>query len=136
MELRENEIEELVERKREGKSYAEIRAELGERGLSEQEIRRAIRKIDEKVLDAELNQKQRSKSNQWYRVGIFIATLGLILTLGANRGIILEGVPKWIVYAPFFAGIVMMLAGRYAKPAPSGPKQSGPGPIRRKRPYK
>jgi len=136
MELHENEIEELVRRKLEGESYAHIRAELGQRGLGEKEIRATIRKIDEKVLDVEIHQKQRSKSNQWYRVGIFIATLGLILTVGANRGIILEGVPKWIVYAPFFAGIVMMLVGRYAKSKPSGGTQSGPGPIRRKRPFK
>jgi hypothetical protein len=136
MKLLDNEIEELVQRKLDGESYTVLRAELGERGLNEKEIRLAVRKIDEKVLDAELHTKPRKKSNQWYRVGIFIATLGLIITLGANRGIILEGIPKWIVYAPFFAGIVMMLIGRYAKPRSSNYQDTVPGPIRRKRPFK
>jgi hypothetical protein len=67
---------------------------------------------------------------------LFIAAFGLILTLGANRGIILQGVSRWIVYAPFFAGIGMMLYGRYARQTPPDSRNHGPDRIRRKRPFK
>jgi hypothetical protein len=134
--LPENEIEELVRRKLEGESYSGIRATLGERGFNEEEVHEIIRKIDEKVLDAELNQKQLGKSRQWYRAGLFLASLGLLLTLGTNRGIILEGVPRWVVYTPFFAGIAMMLYGRYWGQKSRRETDRGPGPIRRRRPFK
>jgi hypothetical protein len=134
--LPESEIEELVREKLEGESYSKIRARLREQGLTEQEIRVTIRKIDEKVLDTEMNQRHLGSSRQWYRAGLFIAALGLGLAFGASRGIILGDVPKWIVYAPFFAGIAMMLYGRYAQKRPPGDDGRGPGPIRRKRPFK
>jgi hypothetical protein len=136
MELHESTIEEMVRQKLDGESYSRIRAELGEQGLSDQEIRQAIRIIDKKVLEAELNQKHLGRSKQWYRAGIFMASLGLILTIGINRRIILEDVPKWIAYAPFFAGIVMMLYARFSRQKPPGSPDPGPGPIRRRRPYK
>jgi len=136
MKLSEPEIEELVQRKLEGESYTKIRSELDALGLTESEIHEAIRNIDEKVLDSEMNRKQRGRTNQWYRVGLFIAAFGLVLTLGANRGIILQDVSKWIVYAPFFAGIGMMLYGRYARQQTSGKKTQGTERIRRKRPFK
>lgn len=136
MKLPESDIEELVREKLEGESYSKIRDRLRERGLTEQEIRDTIRKVDEKVLGAEMNQRHLGSTRQWYRVGLFIAALGLGLAFGATRGIILEDVPKWIVYAPFFAGIAMMLYGRYSQKKPPGDDGRGPGPIRRKRPYK
>jgi hypothetical protein len=136
MQLPESDIEDLVREKLEGESYSKIRARLRERGLTEQEIRETIRKIDIKVLDAEMNQRYLGSSRQWYRVGLFIAALGLGLAFGASRGIILGDVPKWIVYAPFFAGIAMMFYGRYSQRRPPGDDRRGPGPIRRKRPFK
>jgi hypothetical protein len=136
MKLSEPEIEELVQRKLEGESYSNIRSELGDLGLNESEIHETIRKIDGKVLDAEMNQKKWGRPNQWYRVGLFIAAFGLILTLGANRGIILQDVSRWIVYAPFFAGIGMMIYGRYARQGPPHTRNQGPDRIRRKRPFK
>ncbi|MGW8315526.1 MAG: hypothetical protein ACWGNV_07995 [Bacteroidales bacterium] len=136
MELPDKKIEEMVQRKLEGESYTRIRKELSELGLTEQEVHRTIRSIDEKVLQGELNQKAAGKSRQWYRTGLFLATLGLILTLGANRGIILTNIPRWIIYTPFFGGIALMLYGRYSGKKKPESRDDGPSPIRRKRPYK
>jgi hypothetical protein len=136
MELPEKKIEEMVQRKLKGESYTRIRKELGELGLDEKEVHRAVRNIDEKVLQEELNRKAAGKSKQWYRAGILLAIVGLILTLGANRGIFLAYLPKWIIYSPFFAGIALMLYSRYSGTRKPASNNDGSGPIRRKRPYK
>lgn len=136
MELPEKKIEEMVQRKLDGESYTLIRKELSELGLEEQELHQAIRSIDEKVLQEELNRKAAGKTRQWYRAGLFLAFVGLILTLGANRGIIMQNMPRWIIYAPFFGGIALMFYSRYSGYRRSGSASDGPGRIRRKRPYK
>jgi hypothetical protein len=134
--LQDSIIEELVQQKLEGKSYTEIRARLREEGLDEEGIRQAIRKIDEQVLEAEVNQRHIGRARQWYRVGFTLAVLGLVLTLSSNQGIILEDTPRWLVYAPFFAGIVLMFYGRMSQRRQQEIYQKGPGRIRRKRPFK
>ena len=136
MELPNKKIEEMVQRKLEGESYTQIRKELSELGLEEKQVHQTIRSIDEKVLQEELNRKAAGKTRQWYRAGLFLAFVGLILTLGANRGIIMQNMPRWIIYAPFFGGIAIMFYSRYAGNKRSGSENDGPGRIRRKRPYK
>ena len=49
--LTENRIEELVREKMSGKSYSEIRKELIKSGMSPEEIRDSIQKVDELVLN-------------------------------------------------------------------------------------
>ena len=134
--LPESIIQELVEQKLSGVSYSEIRSRLGERGLSEEEIRKTIRQIDEKVLQAEIGEKHRVKTRQWYFTGLFLAVVGLILTIGANRGLILENRPKWIVYIPFFSGILLMFYGRMSQRKQPELFEKGPGRIRKRRPFK
>lgn len=136
MNIPESTYDELARRKLEGESYTAIRKELNEMGLSDEEIHEAIRRIDEKVLDSAMDQKQTVKLKQWYGAGVFLAILGLLLTLGASRGIILQGIPRWVVYIPFFIGMGLMAYGKYARPKPTPPAEKGPGRIQRKRPYK
>ena len=134
--LPESIIQELVEQKLSGESYSAIRSKLGDRGLSEDEIHETIRQVDEKVLQAELREKHLGQTRQWYRAGLFLALLGLILTIGANRGVILENLPKWIVYSPFFAGILLMFYGRMSQRKRPELFEKGTSRIRKKRPYK
>lgn len=129
-------IEELVQKKLDGASYTEIRSRLKADGFDEEDIRMAIRIIDERVLEAEVNQRYVGRARQWYRVGFFLAVLGLVITLSSNQGIILENTPRWLVYSPFFAGIVLMFYGRMSQRRQREIYDKGPGRIRRKRPYK
>ena len=134
--ISEKDIDALVEQKLNGKSYSILRAQLSEQGFSENEIRETITKVDEKVLQAEIGVKHLGKTRQWYRTGFVLAVLGIILTLSASRGIFLEGLPKWIIYSPFFAGILIMFYGRKSQRQQPGLYEKGPGRIRKKRPYK
>lgn len=134
--LSEDNLEELVQQKLEGDSYAQIRSRLTEKGLSEEEIRMIIREVDERVLRAEIDQGNRENTKSWYRIGLALAVAGLLCTIGSNAGWFFKGTPRWIVYSPFFAGILLMYYGRRLQQKQSDPFEKGSGRIRKKRPYK
>ena len=134
--LSESIIEEMVRQKLEGESYSRIRSGLSNKGFNEEEIRSAIREIDERVLRAEIEKGSRERSKSWYRIGIAVAVTGLIFTIGSNAGWILIGIPRWVIYTPFFVGIILMYYGRRLQQRPSDPFKKGVGRIREKRPYK
>ena len=134
--LTENALEELVLQKLEGKSYSVIRAQLSESGLSEEAVAHALKKIDKKVLQAEIKQGHREQSRSWNRIGLILSIVGLLLTIGSATGIILKGIPRMVVYSPFFAGILLMAYGKMLQRKTPDPFKKGPGRIRSKRPYK
>ena len=129
-------IDELVRLKLEGHSYTEIRARLTQSGLSKDELKVAMKVIDEKVLNAEIEKGKSEKSKQWYRAGLILAITGLILAIGFNAGIFLSGSPQLLVYSPFIAGIALMFYGRIIQRRRLELSKKDPGRIRRKRPYK
>jgi len=129
-------IEELAEEKLKGYSYSEIRAELKESGMKPDEISKLIRQVDEKVLAAAVSGTQPDKAKQWYRVGLILAIGGLALSIGFNAGLLLRNLPPLAVYIPFLAGILLMFYGRLLQRRKPAAEQKGPGPIRKKRPYK
>lgn len=131
-----NRIEELAREKIEGKSYSEIRKELAESGMAESEITRLLRQVDERVLTLAVMQGSPDRAQQWYRSGLVLAVLGLILSIAYNAGIILQNLAAWILYIPFFAGILVMFYGKITKNKESATSESGTGEIRRRRPYK
>jgi hypothetical protein len=132
----ESRIEELVRQKMEGKSYSIIREELSKSGMSDEEIRKLIRKVDERVLSETVRQASPDRTQQWYRIGLILAVLGLVLTIAYNTGIIFENLPALLIYAPFFVGILLMVYARVLQRKKSAPSDNGTGAIRRKRPYK
>jgi hypothetical protein len=131
-----NRIEKLVRDKLDGKSYSTIRKELSDEGMSEEEIKLLIRRVDERVLHETVNQGRRDKVQQWYRIGLFIALTGLLISIAFNAGILLKGRPAWLAYSPFFIGIVVMIYARTLQRKQSDPPDNGTGPIRKRRPYK
>ena len=132
----ENRIEELVREKMEGKSYSTIRKELLGSGMSDEEISNLIRQVDERVLSETVKQGGLGRAQQWYRIGLILAVIGLILSIAYNAEIILENLPALLIYSPFFVGILVMFYGRSLKKKQSVPIDKGTGAIRRKRPYK
>ena len=132
----ESRIEQLAREKMAGKSYSVIREELSGSGMSEEEISKLIRKVDERVLSETVNQVAPDRAQQWYRSGLVLAVVGLILTIAHNAGIILKNLPALLIYSPFIAGILVMFYGRFLQRRQSSPSDSGTGAIRGKRPYK
>ena len=132
----ESRIEELVREKMDGKSYSTIREELKESGMTVVEISKLIRQVDERVLSETLNQGDRDRAQQWYRSGLVLAVIGLILSISYNAGILFAHLPALLIYSPFFAGILVMVYGRVLQKKQSAPPDTGTGAIRKRRPYK
>jgi hypothetical protein len=132
----ENQIEELAREKMAGKSYTIIREELTESGMTAEEISSLIRQVDEQVLRETVIHGQPNRAQQWYRFGLILAVIGLIISIAYNAGIILEMLPAMLIYSPFFVGILVMVYGRFLQRKQSSPEVSGSGAIRRRRPYK
>lgn len=134
--ISESKIEELVREKIAGKSYSAIRKDLLESGMAEEEIRGLIRQVDQKVLNEATTIEDRKRAQQWYRAGFVLALIGLILSLAYNSGNLFENLPALVLYAPFFAGIIVMIYGKAILRKQSPPSEKSPGAIRRRRPYK
>ncbi|MBE9518907.1 MAG: hypothetical protein IMY68_10075 [Bacteroidetes bacterium] len=132
----ESRIEELAREKMEGKSYSSIRNELEGSGMSEMEVKDLIRQVDERVLSETMKQGDPNRAQQWYRFGLILAVIGLILTIAYNAGIILKNLPAMLIYSPFIAGILVMFYGRFLQRKRSTPSDPGTGAIRSRRPYK
>ena len=128
-------IESLVREKLDGKSYTSIREELAASGMSDEEISKLIRQVDEQVLKS-VREGGRDVVRLWYRSGLVLAVIGLILSVAFNAGILLQGIPAWLAYSPFFAGIIVMIYARTLQRKQSDPPDNGTGPIRKRRPYK
>jgi len=131
-----NRMEELVREKLQGKSYSKIREELKASGMAQEEVSRLIRQVDERVLKETVEQGIQQRTQQWYRWGLVLAVAGLILSIAYKAGLILSHLPAIVVYSPFIAGILLMFYGRMMQRKRPDPAPGGPGPIRKKRPYK
>jgi len=129
-------LEELASQKLEGKSYSMIREDLAASGMNEQEISRLIRKVDERVLKQTLEQGNRQRLKQWRVWGLILAMAGLLLTIAYKAGILFARLPALLVYIPFIAGIILLIYARMPGRKQRDPDPKGPGPIRKKRPYK
>lgn len=129
-------IETLVREKMEGKSYSTIREELAGSGMSDEEISRLIRQVDERVLSETVKEGNRGKVKQLYRIGLILAIAGLILSIAYNAGIIMKGLHAMLAYSPFLVGILIMIYARTLQRKQSDPPDNGTGAIRKRRPYK
>ena len=129
-------IHRLAREKMEGKSYSTIRKELAEAGMDNEGISRLIRQVDDRVLRETVLQGSRQKVQNWYRTGLILAIAGLVISIAYNGGILLKGLPAWLAYSPFLAGIVLMIYARTLQRKKSDPPDDGTGPIRKRRPYK
>lgn len=131
-----NRIENLVREKMGGKSYSTIREELSRSGMSDEEISKLIRQVDERVLSETVKAGGKVKVQQWYRIGLILAIAGLVLSIAYNAGLILKGIPAMLAYSPFLTGILIMLYARTLQRRKSDPPDTGTGAIRKRRPYK
>lgn len=135
-EIPEHRIKELARQKREGQSYSEIRSILKEEGLNEEEISGTIRRVDEKVLQEEMTEGSLARAKRWYFTGVAIAAAGLVITFLYSRGTLLTGLPRIVIYLPFFIGILVMFFGRRMQRRGTDTIDKGESRIRRKRPFK
>jgi hypothetical protein len=93
-------------------AFDQVRGQLESEGLPEQEIKMIVRQVDDEVQGRLLGQSKKSGFNQMIFVGLFLALIGLILTIGSLVGFLSKGIDMAIfAYGPLFAGLVILFAG-------------------------
>jgi hypothetical protein len=116
-------VDYYVERLHRGEiTFDKVRPELVQRGITENDIRTIVRQVDE-VLQNRMVSGQTS-SNRLIVGGIFVSTIGLIITISAYAGFF-STIRAYIGfgYVPILAGISMIISGlrrRNAKDAKFG----------------
>jgi hypothetical protein len=83
-----------------------------------------------------MEEGKRQRNMQWNRLGLILALGGLLITILYKAGMVLTQFPAWLVYTPFLAGVLLMFYGRMLQRKTLEQSPKGPGPIRKKRPYK
>jgi len=89
----------------------QIRKELEENNVPEEEIRVIVRLVDNDIQKRALVGESNSKSSEIMIAGIILTIVGSGITLGTYTGLIDMGNSFLIVYGPFFAGLSMYFAG-------------------------
>ncbi len=106
-----HEIEEkLLQKKREGASFTEIRKELEDVDLPEDKINKIIRSIDERIQEEHLNRGRKLSLSNYglFYVGLALLVGGLIIILGKYAGLIDTGNSYLITYGPFLVGFTIV----------------------------
>jgi hypothetical protein len=135
-EIKQEIIKRLVRDQLDGMSFSEIRKRLLEEGWSEEGVRDLIREVDKRVLEAAVNEGRQDKNRQINRIGLILAVAGLAISIGFNRGLILQRLPAVVVYTPFFLGILVMFYARMTRGRTMTNRDNRSGPIRKRRPFK
>lgn len=89
----------------------QIRKELMNANVPEEEISTIFRIVDNEAQRRILNRQEMSKARSIKLMGIFIFTIGLITTVGTYLGIIPMGDSYLLMYGPMGAGLSTYLYG-------------------------
>ena len=109
MENKDELIELYSSQKIQGRYLSEIRKELLQKGFSEDEVKLIIRKIDEKVLQHELDKTKAKINKQILYFGTFLTVLGIALYLLSRLDIMKMKNDLVIYTTAFIAGLVMVV---------------------------
>lgn len=101
----------LLQQKRNGMSFSEIRRLLKEKQLDEETIAVIIRNIDKQVLRDEGLKHQRQKARELIGIGLFIVAAGLVVTVGTYTGFIKMGHSFMLAHGPVLGGLGVFFAG-------------------------
>lgn len=108
-------IEELIEyfliEKRKGKAFSEIRGELVEMNINEQDVKTILSLIDEYILNEEMLKSKRQKAKELIYIGAFIFLVGFIFTVSTYVGLINMGDSFILAYGPILAGVGITYTG-------------------------
>lgn len=107
-------IDDFVEKKNNGMGYSEIRNILENKGYDADQVKEIIKEIDREVI-LSLNVKSANeKAKKIMFLGAVIFIGGLLLTVGTYLGILTKGNTYVISYGPMIGGLVILYSG-YSK---------------------
>ena len=97
--------------KEQGFEIDQIRKELEDRNIPDDEIKAIVRLVDNQLQNDLLIKSNNSKSNELFWAGLVITIIGAAITIGTYTGMINMGDSFLFVYGPFFGGLSLMFGG-------------------------
>lgn len=101
-------IEFYTDKKKEGKSFSEIRKELGDSNYSQDAINYIIKSIDNKLIHDEIKKSNKTKVNEIKAIGYFLFIGGIASTILTYTGIINMKGYYILSYGPIIVGFFMI----------------------------
>ena len=95
----------------EGFEIDQIRKELEDRKIPDEEIKSIVRLVDNHMQNDLLIKSHNSKSNELFWAGLALTIIGAAITIGTYTGAINMGDSFLFVYGPLFGGLSLMFGG-------------------------
>jgi len=112
-------INELIKfyhgKKVDGMDFSQIRKELKEKGIEENDIKNIVREIDNKILAGDVKKVGKIKARELRLIGWTLMIIGGVATLGTYiQWFDVKGY-HIVAYGPVIAGYLMIVAARKAQ---------------------
>jgi hypothetical protein len=89
-----------------------IRKEMEKNNLPEEDIRAVVRAVDSELRNHISYQSHQNRGRQLKILGVIIASIGILLTVGTYTSVLPSGNSFFILYGPVIAGIGIYYKGR------------------------
>ena len=101
-----------IEEAQNGKDLDEIRKELQQLELGEQDITDIIKYVSNKMINRDLANTQKSYRREYYLIGWFLLVAGSFITIATYTGLIYMGNSYIISLGPIIVGIALITGNR------------------------
>lgn len=95
-----------------GKDFGQLRKELKELGLADDEINEFISYVDNQMINEALKGTQRNSKKEYYLMGWFLLAVGAFITITTYTGVISMGNSYIISFGPIIAGLGLIVSNR------------------------
>jgi hypothetical protein len=102
----------------------DVRRELEQQNVAEDEIKIIIRAVDEELQNRLLT-IHGDQSSMFIRIGIILMVIGAGIAIGAHSGILGLKSLSFFTYGPFFVGLSMLLVGLFKRRGRTSGKHTG-----------
>lgn len=108
-------IIEYLEKKRKGMDYTQIRKELRNKEITDNDIKKIIQEIDDKILEDEFEKTQTGSRNKMQIMGWLFTAIGVIFILGRHTNITFFYDNYLLSYGSLIVGLTLLFYGYIKK---------------------
>lgn len=101
-----------LEEAKNGKDLDELRKELKQFELEDDDISQIIKYVDNKLINDALTGAHKSHKKEYYLIGWFLFVTGLFITIATYIGLINMGNSYIISFGPIIAGLALIVSNR------------------------
>lgn len=98
-----------------GMSFETVRNQLSQLNFPPKEIKIIIREIDNSLIYNDFKKQDKSSRNEFFWIGIFLTSLGLLITISTFLGVLNLGDQFIVAHGPVIAGIITIIYSKSAR---------------------